>query len=107
VTGHLDGQAVRRRWQENTGWAGVGRASAGPPPDSSAGGDERPRLGWAALLKRVFAWDVLHCPRGGGRRRIVAVHTRAEALDPLLARLGRAEPTAATGASLAPPAAAG
>lgn len=41
------------------------------------------------------------------RRRIVAVHTRAETLGPVLARLGLAEPPAAIGASRAPPAAAG
>jgi hypothetical protein len=43
----------------------------------------------------MFAWDVLHGRRGGGRRRMVAVHTRAETLGPLLARLERAEPGAA------------
>lgn len=55
----------------------------------------------------MFASDVLHCPRCGGRRRIVAVHMRAETLGPLLARLGLAEPPAAAGASRAPPAGGG
>ena len=34
------------------------------------------RLSWEASRKRVFAVDVRHCPRCGGRRRIVGVHTR-------------------------------
>jgi hypothetical protein len=50
---------------------------------------------------------LLHCPRCGGRRRIVAVHTRAETLRPLLARLGLAVAAAATRASRSPPALAG
>lgn len=32
-------------------------------------------LSWAASLKRVFAFDVLVCSCGGGRRRIVGVYT--------------------------------
>ena len=33
------------------------------------------RLGWAALLARVFAADISGCPACGGRLRIVAVLT--------------------------------
>src|SRR5262249_18647703 len=61
----------------------------------------------AVLLQRVFAIDVFHCPRCGGQRRIVAVHTRAETLRPLLERLGLAVPAAVPCASRSPPAAAG
>jgi hypothetical protein len=43
---------------------------------------------WAALLRRVFALDVFQCPRCGGRRRIVGVHTGGERLRVLLERLG-------------------
>jgi len=57
-----------------------------------------------ALLKRVFAVDVLHCPRCGGRRRIVAVHTRPETLGPLLERLGLTVPAADPRPARAPPA---
>ena len=84
--------------------AGVADAPArGLSP--SAAGPARPD--WAALLKRVFAVDVLHCPRCGGHRRIVAVHTRPETLRPLLARPGLAVPAAAPRASRSPPALAG
>jgi Putative transposase len=90
---------------------GGGQASAGMMGEpagelsSSAAGPARPaRPDWAALLKRVFALDVLHCPRCGGRRRIVAVHTRPETLRPLLARLGLDGPAASPRASRSPPA---
>lgn len=79
-------------------------ASAGlkePPPagrsPASAGS------GWAALLKRVFAVDRLHCPRWGGRRRIVAVPTRPETLRPLLARLGLGGPSPCAPPARSPP----
>jgi len=43
---------------------------------------------WAALLRRVFALDVFACPRCGGRRRLVGVHTGGEPLRARLERLG-------------------
>jgi len=48
--------------------------NAGPEP---RGGDQAPRmrlrrLAWADLLRRVFAVDVLECPRCGGRMRLLA-----------------------------------
>lgn len=33
--------------------------------------------GWAELLQRVFAIDVLTCPHCGGRRKLIALDTRA------------------------------
>ena len=51
----------------------------------------------------LFAFDVLHCPRCGGRRRIAAVHTRPETLRPLLERLGFDVSAAGTRLSRAPP----
>jgi hypothetical protein len=80
-----------------TGEPTVGLSSSSAVPARPA------RPDWAALLKRVFALDVLHCPRCGGRRRIVAVHTRSETLRPLLERLGLGVP-AATRAARSPPA---
>ena len=50
-----------------------GPVGAGDSPPRACGAG---RLSWAALMKRVFAIDVLLCPRCGGRRR---VPRRAEA----------------------------
>jgi hypothetical protein len=61
-----------------------------PPPSCGAGS-----LSWAALMKRVFALDVVLCPRCGGRRRIVAGYPGGQRLRDLLDRLERSEPTAA------------
>ncbi len=83
---------------------GMAGAPAGPLPGASPPADEPVRLGWAAFLKRVFAFEALHCPRCGGRRRIVAVHARPETLRPPLARLGLNVPPAASRASRSPPA---
>jgi hypothetical protein len=42
-------------------------------PLPASGDPLRPwRLGWAELLRRVFAADVLECPRCGGRMRLLA-----------------------------------
>jgi hypothetical protein len=35
------------------------------------------RVSWAMLLRRVFAVDALHCPRCGGRMRVLAAITDA------------------------------
>jgi hypothetical protein len=51
----------------------------------------------------VFAIDVLVCPRGGGRRHIVAVLTAGPRLRALLERLGLGDPAAAPGPSRSPP----
>ena len=51
---------------------------AGPPPSAPA---PRKRFSWAELLRRVFAVDVLACPRCKGRRHFVSVIT-----DPALIR---------------------
>ena len=71
----------------------------GPLAEPSAGSWGAPgeRSSWAALLRRVFALDVFQCPRCGGRRRIVGVHTGGESLRGLLERLGfvSASPSAA------------
>jgi hypothetical protein len=76
-------------------------AQAAPVRHAGACGWAEPRIGGAALpgparlgglLKRVFAVNVLHCPHCGGRRQIVAVHTRPDTLRALLARLGLGGP---------------
>jgi len=42
---------------------------------------------WAELLKRSFDFDVLKCPRCAGRMEIIAVITRAEAIERILSHL--------------------
>jgi hypothetical protein len=66
------------------GTAGLvpGAAPAAPPTAGAAG------LSWATLMKRVFALDVLRCPRCGGPRRIVGVYSGGPRLRELLARVG-------------------
>ena len=58
---------------------------------------------WAALLRRVFAMDVFACPRCGGRRRLVGVHTGGEPLRALLERLGLGSASPSAEPSRSPP----
>ena len=45
-------------------------------------------LAWAELLKRTFAVDVLRCVRCGGRRELLAVVMKPEAVTAILTHLG-------------------
>lgn len=68
-------------------------AAGGEAPRSDAKEREpeprRPaRITWADLLKRVFAVDVLQCPRCGGRMQIIAAVTDLEAAKRILACIG-------------------
>jgi hypothetical protein len=61
-----------RREEGDPETASVAR-SAVTPPESADGSRRRARrLAWADLLRRVFAVDVLECPRCGGRMRLLA-----------------------------------
>lgn len=46
------------------------------------------RLDWAALMKRVYATDVLACARCGGRMRILAFLTDPHVVRAILEHLG-------------------
>ena len=46
------------------------------------------RIAWADLLKRVFAVDVLQCPRCSGRMQIVATVTDVDAAKRILTWIG-------------------
>ena len=63
-------------------------ASAGSSRAASCG-----RHPWAELLRRVFAVDVLRCPRCGGRRAVLAAIHEGQVVRAILASLGL--PTAA------------
>jgi hypothetical protein len=79
-------------------------------PDATApAADARPRTGspqgawtWAALMHRVFALNVLACPRCGGRLQIIAIVQDPAVVRTLLAHGGRARSPGAPGP--APPA---
>ena len=54
-----------------------GNAKAGASPKAPPGHEQVPHapaatMPWAELLKRTFAFDVLHCERCGGRAKVVA-----------------------------------
>lgn len=57
---------------------------------------------WAELLKRTFAFDVLHCERCGGRARVVAAISQPKVVDKILTHL-RAAQRANLAAPRAPP----
>jgi hypothetical protein len=67
-------------------------ATARPNADASDSPDDGPgrarRLAWADLLRRVFAVDVLECPRCGGRMRLLATIHPPEATRAILECLG-------------------
>jgi DNA-directed RNA polymerase subunit RPC12/RpoP len=42
---------------------------------------------WAALMKRTFGYDVLDCPRCGGRLRLIALIEHAAVIDRILRHL--------------------
>jgi len=71
-------------------------SDASPSPDGPA---PRPRrLAWAELLRRVFAVDVLECPRCGGCMRLLATIHPPDAAQAILECLNlpsRAPPTTA------------
>jgi uncharacterized protein YbaR (Trm112 family) len=82
------------------GRAGAHRSSAtgAPEPDlkadeadTSPRGVRSPRAWtWAALMRRVFALDVLACPRCGGRLRVLATVQDPAVVRPILAYLALA-----------------
>jgi hypothetical protein len=70
-------------------------ATPAPPP--------RARIPWAALLARVFAVDVLRCPRCAGRMRILALLTEPDPIAAILAHLGLPTAPPAVASARAPP----
>ena len=67
----------------------------GPVDASASGGTEEPAAGrsgrgylWAELMRRTFGFDVLACPRCGGRLRLVALIEQAAVIARILAHVG-------------------
>jgi hypothetical protein len=76
-------------------------------PDASSVGvstvsPSRRRLGWAALLARVFAVDVTLCPSCGGRLGLVAVLSDAASIGRYLSGVGLAAAPPAVAAARPP-----
>ncbi|MGB7217443.1 MAG: transposase [Vicinamibacterales bacterium] len=55
-------------------------------PPTAVGGHGRNRL-WADLMRRTFGFDVLACPRCGGRLRLVALIEQAAVIERILHHL--------------------
>ena len=77
-------------------------------PDASSVGvstdsPSRRRLGWAALLARVFAVDVTLCPSCGGRLGLVAVLSDPASIGRYLRGVGLAAYPPALAAARSPP----
>jgi len=64
----------------------VADASAAAPPDTVRRRARGQR--WADLLRRTFEFDVLACPRCGGRLRLVALIEAAAVIGRILRHLG-------------------
>jgi len=79
-----------------TAASAAARVEAVRSPAADARGSRARRLAWAELLRRVFAVDVLECPRCGGRLRLLAaIHPpdTTEAILECLQHPSRAPPT--------------
>ena len=63
----------------------------------------RHRLGWAALLARVFAVDVTFCPRCGGRFGLVAELSDPASIGRYLRGVGLAPYPPAVAVARSPP----
>jgi hypothetical protein len=72
-----------------------GGGVSGTAPNQPAQG---PKVSWADLMKRVFAKDVLKCPRCGSRRHMLATITDGPTIRRILAHLGLSCPVMFTGA---------
>ena len=58
--------------------------SAAPPAAVRTPG----RMDWATLMHRVWGWDVLGCPRCGGRMQFIAVITQRAVIERVLTHVG-------------------
>ena len=58
---------------------------------------------WASLMQRTFGFDVLACPRGGGRLRLIALIEQAAVIQRILRHLGLPDAVPAPRPARAPP----
>ena len=62
---------------------------------------------WASLMARTFGFDVLACPRCGGRLRLIALIQEAAVIERILRHLGLPTETPAARPARGPPLRAG
>ena len=82
-------EETRTTGQEGHG--STATASDAPPADplrAESSADRRRRLSWSELMQRVFAIDVLECPRCQGRLRILAAITSPTAVRAIMECMG-------------------
>ena len=87
--------APRAAWRslvvghEKAASPGDGATDHVPDPGESSHGPCGLRSArWAALMRRSFGFDVLACPRCGGRLRLIALIEEAAAIERILGHLG-------------------
>jgi hypothetical protein len=84
-------EVVRRTPTEDARDAGVNEASTAPALEAdtldTAGSRARGER-WASLMQRTFGFDVLACPRCGGRLRLIALIEEAAVIGRILRHLG-------------------
>ena len=80
---------------------------ATPPAGEADQTGTRSRRGqgvlWAALMARTFGFDVLACPRCGGRLRLIALIDHAPVIERILRHVGLPTEVPAPGPARAPP----
>jgi hypothetical protein len=103
---------ARSAWRSRLGEAGTAPsgqtgAEASPRPDAAVAVPPSPpassNLLWAQLMKRSFGFDVLACPRCGGRLRLIALIEEARVIRRILGHLGLPTEVPAARRSRAPP----
>ena len=90
--------APRARWRAEVVASAASEGPDGPPATAPCTADDersdRPsprRPGaylWADLMRRTFGFDVLQCPRCGGRLRLLALIDHASTVERILRHLG-------------------
>jgi hypothetical protein len=83
----------------------VKESPADQPPEDPAETARRQAHGqcWAALMERTFGFDVLACPRCGGRLRLIALIEEAAVISRILRHLGMPTEIPAPRPARAPP----
>ncbi len=97
---------VRRTTSEDHGGAEVPETCCAQTGQTDASDlVQRPARGflWADLMRRTFGFDVLACPRCGGRLRLVALIEQAAVIARVLRHLGLPDQIPDPGGARAPP----